>query len=51
MSAEILDLIKTRDEFLYKFKKHNLQEDYKKYCKMRNKVPREISIKADFCLK
>ena len=48
-TAEILYLIKTRDEFLYKFKKHNLQEDYKKYCKMRNKVLREISItKADF---
>ena len=48
MTAEILDLIKTRDEFLFKFKKHNLQ-DYKKYCKMRNKVLREISItKADF---
>ena len=49
MTAEILDLIKTRDEFLYKFKKHNPQEGYKKYCKMRNKVLREISItKADF---
>ena len=49
MTAEILDLIKTRDEFLYKFKKHNFQEDYKKYCKMRNKVLREIRItKADF---
>ena len=49
MTAEILDLIKNRDEFLYKFKKHNLQEEYKKYCKMRNKVLREISItKADF---
>ena len=48
MTAEILDLIKTRDEFLYKFKKHNLQEDYQKYGKMRNKVIREISItKAD----
>ena len=43
MSAEILDLIKSRDKFLYKFKKHNKQEDFKSYCKLRNKVQRETS--------
>ena len=31
MSAEILDLIKSRNIFLYKFKKYNKQEDFKSY--------------------
>ena len=49
MPAEILDLMKNRDKFLYSFKKHNLQEDFKNYCKLRNKVNREISMaKADY---
>ena len=28
ISAEILDLMKNRDTFLYSFKKHNSQEDF-----------------------
>ena len=51
MSAEILDLMKNRDKYMYSFKKHNSQEDFKNNCKLRNKVNRYISLaKADYFL-
>ena len=42
MSSEILELIHSRDKFLYSFKKSGIQEEYKRFCEMRNKVQREI---------
>ena len=44
MSGEVLDLISQRDTFLYTFKKHNLQDDYRSYCKLRNRVQKEINM-------
>ena len=42
MSSEILELIHSRDKFLYSFKKSGIQEEYKRFCEIRNKVQREI---------
>ena len=49
MSGEILDLISQRDKYLHTFKKDNSQDDYKYYCKLRNRVQKEINItKIDY---
>ena len=42
MSSEILDHIKTRDHYLYKFRKYGCHEDFSCYCKFRNVVRREV---------
>ena len=42
MDSYILDLIRERDRFLYTFKKHRNEEDYKKFSKLRNLVQREV---------
>ena len=42
ITQEILGYIKERDHFLYLFKKHGNEEDYKYFCKMRNQVQKEI---------
>ena len=44
MSTEILNLIKERDESLSTFEKCKRPEDYKHFCKLRNKVQREIKL-------
>ena len=44
MSSEILDFIKLRDSYLYKFRKHGNQENYSLFCKFRNIVQREVKI-------
>ena len=44
MTTEILNLITERDELLYKYKKNNKSEDYKKFCFIRNKVQREVRL-------
>ena len=44
MTTEIYEMIKSRDEFLYKFKKHGSQSDYKEFCKFRNRIQREIKL-------
>ena len=47
--THLLFLMKNRDKYLYSFKKHNSQEDFKNNCKLRNKVNRDISVaKADY---
>ena len=49
LTSEILDLIKTRDMFLYKLNKYNKSEFYKSFCLYRNMVQREIkTAKADY---
>ena len=42
MSSEILDSIKLRDSYLYKFRKHGSHEYYSLFCKVRNVVQREV---------
>ena len=43
ISSDILDNIKLRDQLLYKFKKNlNDQDLYKSYCKIRNKIQRDV---------
>ena len=42
MTSDILEDIKQRDFYLYRFKKNRAQEDYKLFCKLRNKVQRNI---------
>ena len=49
LTSEILDLIKTRDMFLYKFKTYNKSEFYKSFYLYRNMVQREVkTAKADY---
>ena len=51
MCSDITDLIRQRDKWLYKFKKHKLEDYHKNYCELRNKVHREISkAKRDYML-
>ena len=42
MSSEILNFIKLRDSFMYKFRKHGSHEDHSLYLKYRNIVQREV---------
>lgn len=42
MNSEILDLIRLRDQLLHQFKREQKQDLYSDYCKMRNKVQREV---------
>ena len=52
MTSEILDDIRERDSLLAKFNKNkHMSEYYKEYCKLRNKVQREIrSAKQQYIL-
>ena len=42
MNSDILDAIKQRDSYLYRFRKHGVMEDFKSLCKLRNKIQRDI---------
>ena len=49
MSSEILNYIKLRDSYLYKFRKHGSHEDHSLFCTVNQPVPafnqfRSISI-------
>ena len=49
LTSDILDLIKTRDMFLYECKTYNKSEFYKSFCLYRNMVQREVkTAKADY---
>ena len=49
LTAEILELIKIRDMFLYKFRKEKNSDFYKQFCFYRNKVQKEVkTAKSDF---
>ena len=49
VDSNILDLIKKRDFYLYKFKKDKLKEYYTSYCSFRNIVQREVAkAKSDY---
>ena len=42
MCSEILDAIKLRDNLLYRFKKEQQPELYSEYCRLRNKIQRDV---------
>ena len=42
VGSELLDLMRSRDRFLYQFKKHGNSEDYRLFCCYRNQVQRYI---------
>ena len=44
LTTEIYEMIKSSDEFLYKFKKHDSQSDFKEFCKFRNRIQRKIKL-------
>ena len=49
VDSELLDLMRSRDRFLYQFKKHGNSEDYRLFCSYRNQVQRYIrKAKADY---
>ena len=49
MDSEILDLIQQRDKLFQCFKKSGKDDDYNSFCKLRNKVQREIKgAKSEF---
>ena len=49
LTAEVLELIKIRDMFLYKFRKEKNSDFYKQCCFYRNKVQKEVkTAKSDF---
>lgn len=43
MSGDILHMIKLRDSYLYKFRKHGCHDDFSMYCKYRNIVQRQVN--------
>ena len=51
MTTEILDLIRQRDSWLYKYRKYKREEDHKIYRALRNKIHRVIrNAKSEFML-
>ena len=49
VDSELLDLMRSRDRFLYQFKKPGNSEDYRLFCSYRNQVQRYIrKAKADY---
>ena len=49
MTSDIIEMIKDRDDYLYKFRKFGLSDDYKNFSILRNKVQRQIkSAKTEY---